>query len=154
MKTDKAIALLAIGMVAAYVLWRLQEAKGGTVTFVNPFNALAPGSPSTVGSDGTGATTSSLSSLFQTIGNAFKLPGNQTSQAVAPSSPGTSVDPAGPPSSPTGTAQPQGPSALLMSGNPEYLPNLGDPNFSAWNYLATTPPDLAWGLTASGGAYV
>jgi len=142
MTNGRAAALVAVGAGAAYLVWRLNVAQGGPVTFVNPFTSMLPGNPSTAGQDGSGET-NPLAETFQAIGRAFKLPGNASSQASEQASPGTTVDPVAPPDTITGTAQPERPAFQPESG---YLPNLGDPNFSAYDYLASTPPDLAWGI--------
>jgi len=145
MKPERTIALVAVTIGALYLIWRLQEAKGGPVTFINPFRPsteFLPGEPSPAGSEGSG-TTNPLSQLFTVLGRAFKLPGNAPSVTALPSSPGTPVNPIGPPDTVTMTAQPERPAFV---DDVEYLPNLGDPNFSSWNYLASTPPDLSWGL--------
>jgi len=144
MTTGRAVALVAVGAGAAYLIWRLNEAQGGTVVFVNPFTSMLPGNPSTAGSEGAGDT-NPLTQMFQTITRAFKLPGNASSQVNEESSAGTPVNPVGPPDTVTLTAQPERPAFQPDSG---YLPNLGDPNMSAWDYLASTPPDLAWGIKA------
>ena len=136
---------VALAVSAGYLLWRLNEAKatGGVVTFVNPFGAYLPGEPSPAGSDGTG-NPNMFSEIFAALSRAFKMPGNASSIPAVSSSLGTPVNPVGPPDTVTRTAQPEGPA--FIDGSVEYLPNLGDANFSAWNYLATTPPDLAWGM--------
>jgi hypothetical protein len=77
----------------------------------------------------------------------LKGPGNAPSVPNLPSSIGiVDVDPAGPPSTVTPPAQ--GERARFVT-DPEsgYLPNLGDPNMAAWDYLASTPTDLAWNLS-------
>ena len=75
----------------------------------------------------------------------FKAPGNATAVPSRPPSPGSNANPIAPPSTPTKTAQPEGPNVILL-GDAKFLPNLGDPNFSAYDYLASMPPDLAWKL--------
>lgn len=145
MTTNKQIGIVLLAVAGGYLVWRLNEAKrtGGPVTFVNPFETqYLPGEPSPAGSEGGGAT-NPFSGLIDSVKRAFKLPGNVTAVPALPAAPGTPVDPISPPDRPTLTAQPEGPRFLPESG---YLPNLGDPNFSSWNYLASTPPDLAWGL--------
>jgi len=148
MKTHKAVALVGVAVVAGYLLWRLNEAKGGAVTFVNPFQPATylPGEPSPAGSDG-GGVTNPFSGFLQSIQQAFKAPGNMTATPALIAAPGTPVNPIGPPGSMTKTAQPER-SPFLTPGDDGYVENLGDPNFSTWNYLASTPPDLAWGIKA------
>jgi hypothetical protein len=82
------------------------------------------------------------------FGRAFKLPGNASSVPARSSAPGTRLDPLSPPDTLTRTAQPAGPA--FVGDDVEYLPTLGDPHFNAWDYLASTPPDLAWGLDTDG----
>jgi len=139
MKAYRAFGVALVVTASAFILWRLSRAQGGVVTLWD----YEPGDASTAGSDG-GGNTNPFSTFFHALGNAFKMPGNASAITALPSSPGTPVNPLGPPDTMTRTAQPEG--FAFLGENIEYAPNLGDPNFSAWNYLATTPPDLAWGF--------
>jgi len=145
MKTEKALALVFLGVGTAYLVWRLSEAQrsGGPLTFVSPLQIFQSGNPSTAGTDG-GGSSNPFSELFHNIGQAFKMPGNAPSLESRAASRGTSVNPVGPPDTVTLTAQPE--RMAFLGEDVEYAPNLGDPNFSAWDYLASTPPDLAWDI--------
>jgi len=148
-RTERALVLVALALGAGYLLWRLNEARGGPVTYVSPFTpSYLPGEPSPAGSEGTG-NTNPLSGIIEAIGRAFKLPGNASSVTARAAAPGTPVNPIGPPDTVTLTAQPERSPFLPEEG---YVSNLGDPNFNAWDYLASTPPDLAWGMTGGGDA--
>jgi len=133
-KERKILGVLAVAG-AMYLIWRLQVAGDGPVTFVSPWASLFPERPS--------PTPETATPAWAVIGyDAPKLPGNLSSVPTLPASRGTAVNPVGPPDVVTLTAQPA-PSPFLGEG---YQPNLGDPNFSMWNYLASTPPDLSWGI--------
>jgi hypothetical protein len=145
---QKTIGVIALTAVAAYVVWRIQEAQGGAIVWVNPFTGLSPNNPSPVASEGSGAT-NPLSAQFRMIAPSEKRPGNLSSVNYVTGSRQTSVSPLLPPDELTRTAQPQRP--MFLGEDQQYLPNLGDPNLSAYDYLASTPPDLSWGLSAGGG---
>jgi len=144
----KMIGVAALTAIAAYVVWRVQEANGNPVIWINPMTLLAPNNPSPVASDGSGAT-NPLSAAFTLNTRTNKHAGNAPSVLGTPRSRQTSISPLLPPDELTMTAQPQ--RAAFVGENTKYLPNLGDPNLSAYDYLASTPPDLAWGLSAGGG---
>lgn len=146
MTTDRRIAMLGLTAAAIYVLWRVQAAQGGPIVWVNPFAGLGPGLPSTAGSSGAGGT-NVLADNFRLTLPGFKLPGNTSPLPALPSSRGTQVNPIGPPDVLTKTAQPSPPAFI---GDVEYLPNLGDPNMTIYDYLASTPPDWSWGVTDNG----
>jgi hypothetical protein len=139
-KQKLGIVLLTAG--AAYLVWRLQEAGAGAITFVNPLTALFPGEPSPAGTSGAGST-NPLIMASAPVAQSFKAPGNSPAREAESSREGTRVNPLEPPMVMTGTAQPE--QNPFWAGL-EHVPNMGDPNFSAWNYLASTPPDLAWGV--------
>lgn len=149
MTTGRQLGLVGIGLFAGYLIWRLNEAKqtGGPVIFVNPFTYL-PASPSPARPEERviGNETNPISGFFAAVTNALKLPGNKGAVHHVPPSIGSAVDPVGPPNTPTLTMQPEPSPFLGLSAEDGFVPNLGDPNFSSWNYLASTPPDLAWGL--------
>jgi len=144
----KMFGVAAITAVVAYVVWRVQEANGNPVIWVNPLSLLAPNNPSPVGSEGSGST-NPLAPSFRMTSTAQRRPGNLSSVDITSSSRMTAVGPLLPPEELTRTAQPQ--RARFVGEGTKYLPNLGDPNLSAYDYLASTPPDLAWGLSAGGG---
>jgi hypothetical protein len=148
MTQERALGIIALTAAAGYVVWRIQEAQGGPIVWVNPMTALQPNNPSPVGSEGSGAT-NPLSQQFRLAATTEKRPGNLSSVNYLSRSRQTSVSPLLPPDEITRTAQPQRPA--FLGEDTKYLPNLGDPNMSAWDYLASTPPDLAWGLSAGGG---
>jgi len=134
---EKALGTAVLVSVGAFVLWRVSRARGGMVTLVD----LEPGPASELGAEG-GGSSNPFTALFAAVGNIFKGPGNAPVLAALPASKQTPVSPLAPPDTMTRTAQPEG-FAFLGEGV-EYAPNLGDPNMSAWAYLASTPPDLAW----------
>lgn len=144
-RSSRAVMLFALGAGALYLMARAERARiTGVPVFVNPFAALTPGNPSPGGSTGAGST-NPLEMAFSGLAQAFKLPGNTTIAPAAVPSPGTSENPVGPPATSTRTAQPERP-LLVGIGDVDYLPNLGDPNFTSFDYLASTPPD-AWGFS-------
>lgn len=146
MRPRTVIIIITLG--AAYAAWRVQESQreGGPVTWKNPLDLLLPGPPSPAAPEGVGETNPDLMALWFPVGMmSTKMPGNAPARAATPSDPATRVDPLWPPSTLTYTAQPE----TLYSGM-KYVPNLGDPNTLAWAYLASTPPDLAWGLVGVG----
>ena len=149
MTQQKMFGVIVLTAAAAYLVWRIQEAQGGAIVWVNPLDALRPNNPSPIGSDGSGVT-NPLSATFRLSATAEKRPGNLSSVTYVSSSRQSSVSPLLPPDELTRTAQPQRPE--FLGENMKYLPNLGDPNLSAYDYLASTPPDLSWGLSA-GGAF-
>lgn len=148
MTQKKIIGVAVITAVAAYIVWRVQEAAGGVVVWVNPMTLLSPNNPSPVASQGSGVT-NPLAPAFGVSLPSRKEPGNAPAFPSRTRSRQTAVSPLLPPDELTKTAQPQ--RAAFVGENTQYLPNLGDPNLSAYDYLASTPPDLAWGLSAGGG---
>lgn len=148
MTQKKILGVAALTAIAAYVVWRVQEANGNPIVWINPMTLLSPNNPSPVASDGSGAT-NPLSAAFTLNTRTNKRAGNMSSVDARARSRQTSVSPLLPPDELTMTAQPQ--RAAFVGENTKYLPNLGDPNLSAYDYLASTPPDLAWGLSAGGG---
>jgi hypothetical protein len=150
MTQNKAIGVIVVTAAAAYIVWRLQEAQGGAITFVNPFAALSPSNPSPGGPDGSGGT-NPASVNFHFAAEPFKRAGNLSAVDSRSASRMTVVAPTRPPDEMTKTAQPQRPT--FLGEKTEFAPNLGDANFSAWDYLASTPPELAWGLRTGGGGF-
>jgi hypothetical protein len=152
--SNRSMKLLAVGAVAAYLVWRIQEARGGPITFVSPFDLLAPGPPSTVRTEGDGQTNifASVGNLLENFGRSLKTPGNASGFRTLAAAPGTNANPLAPPSDLILTAQPSPYEGL--GPDVQYVPNLGDPNMTAFDFLASTPPDLAWGIEAGGGFFV
>ena len=148
MTQKKAIGVAAITAVLAYVVWRVQASAGNPIIWVNPMTLLAPNNPSPVASEGNGST-NAASAEFNLPFHLVKRPGNLSAIEYTTRSRMTAVGPLLPPEELTMTAQPQ--KARFVGEGTKYLPNLGDPNLSAYDYLASTPPDLAWGLSAGGG---
>lgn len=144
-KQQRNFGLVALALGGGYLVWRLNESRGGAVTFVSPFEFFSSGPPSELGSEGTGDT-NPISMLFSRLATAFKAPGNAPAVTATDPAPGTGVDPVGPPVAVTKTAQPN---VWRLPDNVDYLPNLGDPNFVGWSF-AVTPPDLAWNLRREG----
>lgn len=147
MSNDRALRIVLVTAAAAYVAWRLQEANGGPIVWVNPLTAFLPGNPSPPGTDGAGVT-NGPALTFYTGPESYKGAGNTSVLSAKSIKPPTSADPLLPPSYLTRTAQPERP-PFIGEKAVKYLPNLGDPNMSAYDWLASTPPD-AWGLQGSG----
>lgn len=149
MTTERAIGIVVLTAGAAYVVWRLQDAnaRGGPVIWVNPFAQLLPGNPSPVATDGAGVT-NAVGLTYYSGPESYKRAGNLSVSTAKTAKPPTAADPLLPPSYLTRTAQPERP-PFIGEKAVKFLPNLGDPNMTAWDYLASTPPD-AWGFEGSG----
>lgn len=146
--TGRIVATAALVTGGVYLLFKMREAQIAGRPLTLP--SLFPSNPSKASPANIGAGTNlfmEIPAALERALSAFKLPGNTTSAVAKPSSPGVptmgwTLDPGSslippPPLNPT-------------YGTPgQYIPNMGDPNYSAWDYLASTPPDLAWTLTPS-----
>ncbi len=151
---NRAWKLLGIGAVAAYLIWRIQEARGGPIVFVNPLDMFSAGPPSLVRTEGDGQTNmfASVGNLLDNLGRTLKGPGNASFFRSLPAQAGTNANPLAPPSELIMTAQPSPYEGL--GPDVRYVPNLGDPNMTIYDFLASTPPDLAWGIESAGGFFV
>lgn len=154
-KGERAFGIIFVTGAAAFIVYKLQQRQAAEAGVqANPLTPLLPGNPSPVAEDRPGGgATNPLDAAFRRITQAFKLPGNSTSLTVQPSKLGTSVNPLKVPSDLGAPLQPAK-SSYLGERDYGYIPNLGDPNMTAWNYIASTPPELAWGLVSQyqGGA--
>lgn len=145
----KIVLLVALGLGALYVLMRERQqqlAAGGTVGSV----PVSPTSPSFTGAN-IGAGTNPLSALISGISGIFstltaKGAGNAPAQGSTPATQGTLSMPWTLGQGTTGAGYipppPMNPNASASGA----VPQLGDPNFGAWDYLGAGAPSMTWTL--------
>ncbi len=155
MKDDKVLIVALVGIGALYLLMRSRQQAGGGAAYnpLAPNPSLQPSRASVLGQD-TGEGTNPITALVTGITGAFsrlltRAPGNATAQPSKPASVAVSTgvsntDAMGGYRGAYGY-QPGSP-LNPTSGETGYLPNLGDPNYAAWDLSTgalgwTLPPD-------------